>query len=707
MIELHGQRIADPYNSLDDTASSGTQAWIAAQEENYQSFVAGYAAKSAAENSLATYLDVPEKGIPTRSGNSYVFYHRGAGDKNPKLVISDTPDGAGRTLVDPAKISPDGRARFGAVSISPDGRYLAYGINHPAMYPDAKFPDWEMQTRIMDLATGKHLPDVLEKSGFTWQWDKDGKGLLYNRVVSTGAGPQDFEMQMMHHRLGEPQSNDSKFGADQQLPYGGPTNSSYGGNFSYNGKQEWYFTGGGADHTQRRMMMKDAETGKYRTIVEEGVAECRPFAETENGILMWTDRDAPKGKVVLCDPADPAPEKWKTIIPEGGEPLQHAFLHDGKIFALNLHDCAHRLSMYDTSGAPIGDVPLPPQTRVEFEHASRPGVSFGRSTPAGSDDLFFRVMSFDQPPAVYRYDAGENVLAAVDAKPENPKASNVIVEQLWATREDGTRIPMTVMRRADVELDGTAALKITGYGAYGSSFLLTFDPQAAAFVDSGGIYAVANIRGGGEFGNDWSDQGRLLNKTNSFDDFNACAQHLADNKYTSAGRIVSYGHSAGGLLVLAAMQRAPEGLYGAVISSCPVANMLGREKKSDDYEFGDPYASKQVFDYNMGYSPLHNIRPDRKYPNLLVREAEHDRLLPGALKFVAEMQHTSPHSLTLLHTEKGFGHGTARPADVAAREYALEKAFIEKSIGPINQADYKRERGLQHSQRPQPAINKG
>lgn len=685
--EFHGVKLADPYHYLDDITSSIACAWMDAKEDEYRDFIGDDAARREKERAIAQSLELPEKGIPQKAGDHYLFYYRGAEDKQPRIMVSETAEGPGRPLVDAAEFGPPGAKMIVDAAISPDGKYLGYRIATPGR-------TWEAELRIRDIATGQDLPDVVKGNGALW-WDKDGKGLVYNMETP------EKRVALMHHALGSRQEDDTTVYNDPKTN-ATLANSRFMNHHAYEGPQEWMFV----THTfnaPAAVAMRDPVTGACKTVIAAGLADCAPLADTGDGILMWTKHEAPNGRIVKFDPENPAPENWRTVVPENSrDPLHHAFMHKGRIVTVYGHDCAHAVRIFGKDGAPQGEVPLPGPATVVFSHASLPGVSLGQGAPHdGGGDLMMRVSTFTSPPEVCRFDIGENALMPLDPPPQNsPDLSGCIVEQIWATSRDGTQVPMTVIRRLDVALDGTAAVKLTGYGGFGSTNSAPhLDADIAQHVQAGGIFVQANIRGGGEFGKAWHEGGNLLNKQNSFDDFIACAQLLCERNYTSPKRLVIEGHSNGGLLVLACMEKEPE-LFGAVIAGAPAADMFSERMKPFHGEYGDP-AEEDHFRNLIGYDPVQNVRAGEKYPPLLLRTGIHDeQLLGGALKFIATLGHECPDSVALLHVEKGFGHETARPKDVAAAEIAAKNAFIEKCIGPIDQDEYK----LQLSMTAAPAL---
>lgn len=681
VLHLHGETVPAPYRWLRDLQSQETRDFITHQERYYQNSIASHLnGEEDTADFLARVMETPVKGIPVDVGDKYLFYYKGAEDKTHKLMIADTPEAKGRVLVDPAVETDDPAAMLQSVHISPDGKHIACRITTGGA--------WEAPARIMNVETGAYLDDEISKTGTIW-WDKDGKGFSYNHRST-----EDPERIIIkHHTLGTDAAADQTVYDDPNQPKraGAFSHSYFRGTCRYDGPEEWFFT---ATHDMfADLYLKDAESGEHIKLFEGTDGHHLPVAATEDGILMYTTRDAPNGKLVLFDPQNPDPAQWKTVIAENEkDALQHVFTQKGKIMALYNKDAADELRVFDQNGKFENTVPLPPGSRIRLAHSGIPGNGLGQNMPIpATDEVFLSVTNFTNPDTVFRYDISQKTAAPLMESTLPPDMPDCIVEQLWTTSADGkTKVPMSVMRRKDTVLDGTAALKLTGYGAHGMGSGPQFSAEAADFVRSGGIFVQANIRGGNEFGADWHEQGRLRNKHNSFDDFIACAQHLADQNYTSPSRIVAEGHSSGGLLVLASALKQPQA-FGGIIAGAPVADMI-REDSPWHAEYGDAFKNKADFDYLKSYAPLMNIKNDTAYPAFLVRTGAQDTLLAGdAYQFIATMQEISPETTSLLHVEKDYGHGTARPKDVEIAETVAKKAFVEQSIGPINQQEFKKE----------------
>lgn len=679
VLEVQGRIIPNPFQQLENPRSPRSAAWIAAQEARYQqSLIQGSPQEEEFRLTQAQFGEQPQKGVPIKLGANYLFYYRGEGEAHPRVMVSDTPDGAGRTLVDPLKIDPTGNTGVAAYP-SPDGKYVACRLRRNDI--------WESEVQVFDVETGKPLDEKFNAAG-TIVWDKDSKGFAYNfRPEPSKSGRVNYA----HHQLGQDCAQDPPhYDAVTQEGAAGPhpTYGFHNNHVSYDGPQEFVYWGMGVGTRDLKpgISMKAPGDDYFRVLVEPGTADVSPIADNGDGrIIAWTTEGAEKGRVVLIDPSKPEPAQWQTVIPEGEDALQHAFVHDGRIYGVYLHDSADKLSAFSMTGQHIADVDTG-HARLSFAHGQHTGMSFGANCPAQSGELLFSAETYTGTPQAMAYDPKTNHVRRLDGA-GGMQLEGCVVETLWAQSHDGTEVPMTVIRREDVKLDGTAALKITGYGGTGCSQTPASDPEMLDFVKAGGIHVVTHIRGGSELGREWHDGGRGGNKENCVEDFNACAKKLVELKYTSPQRMVAQGFSHGGFVVLNAMEREPA-LYGAVIAGCPVTDPFTRDRTVSSDEFIDPFASAQNRDIALKTSPLHNIQPGAKYPPVMVHSGENDFLLVHALKFVAALQSLCPATPSLLHIEKGYGHSTGRPPETEAVEAGQRRAFVEKAIGPIAQDDW-------------------
>ncbi len=668
--EKHGYKISDPFRPLENLDAPETTAWVDAQNATFANYIS--AQKETIDKTAAFMEDAmnyARSSLPGRYGDKYFSTLQDGLAPQPVYQVRDSVDGEPRTLFDPNTLSKDGTASLSGTYPSPDGKLVAYLVSQAGS---------DMQVmRIRDVESGKDLPDVIDGCRFCdVLWDKDSnKGFQYTYPVTPGA----WGRKALHHTLGEPVENDTLvFEKKGDAPWAEPFR------LRSTAIYDWVTTGLGFDRNNGLHYRPRGSDEPFKTLQDSGQYQLEPIAELGNGeILALTSKDASRGRLVRFNLADPAPEKWQDVIPEhANDRLTHVMYHQGKLFGFYNHDTADQISVFDVAGKHLHDVPLPPQSVA----------GFARVNPEDTV-LTMKISSFTTPGDTYSYDIAKNELTFVKKSDSKYDLSGCIVERKWTTSKDGTKIPMTVIRAKETVLDGTAALKLYGYGASNSSLGPGFSFTTLDWVRKGGIYVQTNIRGGGEFGASWYDNGRQLNKKNVFDDFIACAEQLIKDNYTSSPRLVIEGGSAGGLLTATVMTKRPE-LFGAVISAVPVTDIVRLHKTRGGQaipEYGDPEI-KQDFEAIREYSPYHNVKPGTKFPPHLFKTGDHDNRVPPlhAYKMAALLQaQSAPGTVSLLRVDRDAGHGGGKPTKKVIQEYADTTAFVESAIGPINQLDYK------------------
>lgn len=667
----HGTKVPDPYRPLENYEDQAVLDWAWSQMDRFRDFVKDSAAADRVKKYLEDNWDSPTESLPERRGK-YTFTYRNNGKQGQSVFyVQERGRKKPRVLIDPNKFSADNSIALSGTYATRDGSLVGYTTS--------KGGGDEKTIKIRDVATGKDLPDTIENCKYTGvNWDEDNKGFTYNFVEEEGSA----RYEIRHHRLGDDPKDDTLF---YRLPATSKENfPSY-----YHAREipsyEFMLTYEGSNTNNGLLMRKKGTQDEFKRVFDSGQASFVPIGEKEGKIYAITRHGAPRGRVIALDPAHPEPENWQTVIPEHKEDLlAGAFIHKGRLFGSYVHEAADRLAMFDMKGNHIHDADLPVQT--EFSLAYFEGHE---------DSLLMELVGFKQRGDVYDWDFEKNELKEVKKSLSKFKMDDFVIERLHATSKDGTQVPMTVVRRKDVKLDGTAALKLYGYGGFNSALGPGLGVEDVSWVREGGIYVQTNLRGGGEFGADWYDQGRLRNKQNVFDDFIACAERLIADKYTSNERLVSEGGSNGGLLTLATMLQRPD-LFGAVISEVPVTDMLRNQLLGHGFDwigdFGDPINSAGDFRASYGYSPVHNVRKGKNYPPCMVTTADHDdNVIPAhAYKFIATLQELAgKDTLALLRVEKNGGHGGGITREQTINEIADKTAFIEKSIGPISQQAYK------------------
>lgn len=703
----HGVEVADPYRPLEDLDAPETDAWTTAQEERFKRFVAGVDGQDKMKTHLSGIWEFPRESLPRRCGERYFSSYNDGVSAQSIYQVRDSLEGEPRTLLNPNQWSEDGTVSLSGVFPSPDGTLVAYLTSKAGS---------DAQTlRIRDVATGKDLPDVIERCRFTsLSWDRDSEqGFNYTYPTFDANDPgdtQDRRFVTKHHTLGQTISDDPLvFEAVAQN-----SNAAVLGRMrNEKGKWSQYELGYvrvGTNSSNALYIRQHGSKEPFELLLDDGKSVFSPVAEVDGKLLVETNHGAPWGKLVLVDPANPQPENWQTVVAETPlKKLEHAFIQQGKLFVSYMDDTATKVQVHDLTGKHLHDVPVPEQV----------SGGFGSMQPEDTE-LLFSAGGFQSVGTQYKYDIASNTLDIWKESQAEFDLKDAIVERVTATSKDGTEVPMTIIRGKDTKLDGSAATLMYGYGGFNNALTPGIGFSLYNWVKEGGIYVQTNLRGGGEFGQEWYDGGRLLNKQNTFDDFAACGEYLIENGYTQPARLAIQGGSNGGLLTLATALQRPE-LFGAVISQVPVTDMLrfdrhtfGAAWRSD---YGHPSENQEDFEYNMTYSPLHNVEEGKKYPPILVKTADHDdRVVPShAFKFVATMQEKSPETVCVMHCVKQAGHGAGQSKEQSIDGMVNVYAFLEQALGPIQQEKYKKavtERGnrMDRPQRPandHPRIRSG
>lgn len=674
---LHGVPVSDPFRPLENLKAPATQEWVRRENGAFQDFIAPAAAVEA-EAVASLEKMVPQgmrESMPGRHGDQYAVWRKGKDEERWSLYLKDVPDyGApARVLLDPLQIDPSGKTNIVDIDFTRDGKTLAYQLSVSGSD--------ETTVRFMDVATGADLGLTYAgfRSGLTW--DRDGQGFHYRRPVE--GKPKSFEV--CHHRMGtEP--------ADDKVVFTPATQETSASYFRISrdfeeeaGSYEWVSLGN-TERSKNAILVRPLGSDEaFREIFPHKEGTLSPIHEINGKIYAMTNLGAPNKKLVAFDVDHPGPDQWETILPENpDDPLTSVFAWQNMIFAVYSHDTGEVMKVFDLSGNYLHDVPLPPLSTFSMG-------SFKKT----DTECLLSCSNFQEDGAIYRYDALANTLTLHHPSETPADLKDCIVERVQAVSKDGTKVPMTVIRRPDVALDGTAAALMYGYGGFSISLTPDFSPSIVEWVRAGGIYIQTNLRGGGEYGQKWYDGGRLDKKQNVFDDFAACAQYLIDQHYTSPQRLAIEGGSNGGLLTLATMIQHPE-LFGAVVSDVPVADMFrfhigsfyGFSWKSD---YGDPDV-KADFNVAARYSPLHNVPPGFTHPPLLIKtDANDDRVLPWhSFKMAATMQSLeNPDSVTLLSVRTDGGHSAGLTEHQWYEDTAVVRAFLHQAIGPVDQGEYK------------------
>lgn len=653
---LHGVELTDPYRWLEDQNSPETRAWIDAQNEHTQSLIGRLPGREAVEKRLSELLKVDTIGTPIERGGKYFFSKRLANQDLSILYVRQGLTGADEALVDPHPMSADHSTSVGMADVSDDGTILAYTVREGGKD--------ETSVRFLDVASRKNLADTLPAARyFGISLKPDKSGFYYTRMDKEGP-------RVRYHAMGTDVANDTEiFGKGY-----GPEKIIYGG-LSDDGRYLAIVVlyGSAADHTE--IYLQDiAKPGPLVTVTKEIEARFIPSMAGDK-LLLWTNWKAPKGRVLSVALANPRPEDWKELIAESDAAIDGVDTVGGRIYVSYTRNVASQVKMFAADGKPLGEMALPAIGSV--------GGINGRWK---SKEIFYSFTSFVIPNTIYRLDlaAGKPTVWAKSNVPIDSEKFEV--KQVWCASKDGTKVPMFVLYKKGLKLDGTNPALLTGYGGFAVSLTPSFSSRAVLWAERGGVYAVANMRGGAEFGEEWHKTGMKEKKQNVFDDFYAASEWLIQNKYTSSDKLAISGGSNGGLLVGAALTQRPE-LYRAIVCSYPLLDMVRYHKFLVARFWVPEYGSSddaEQFKYIRAYSPYHNVKPGKKFPAVLFISGDGDtRVDPlHARKMAALVQAANGGDRpVLLHYDTKAGHSGGRPVSKIITDTTDELSFLFWQLG--------------------------
>jgi prolyl oligopeptidase len=665
----HGARVPDPYRWLEDDTSAETAAWVEAQNKVTFAYLEAIPFRAALLKRLNALYDYAKFSTPSRKGD-YYFFTKNSGLQNQSvLYIQRGLDGTPDVLLDPNAWSEDGTVRLGGYAASKDARLLAYTVSRSGS-------DWQ-EINVLDLATRKPLADKVEwvkVSGVAWR----GNGFYYSRYPAPARGRElssiNENHQVYYHRVGTPQSADTLVFEDPKHP------------------QRFHRVMTTEDERFAVLDVSDRGTGKqgnavfvqdlskpdpaFTPLVPEIGDDTYSVLESVRGeLLVFTDNQAPNGRVVRIDPANPAPANWRPIIPQKADTIDSVAVAGGKVIVTYMKDVASRAYVHNLEGTLENEVELPGLGSVS---------GFGGNMDDTS--LFYAFTSFTYPTSIFRYDVAARKSAMFRA-PEIPglDVNQYETKQVFVTSKDGAKVPMFLVHRKGLVLDGRNPTLMYGYGGFNIATTPGFNSLRLALLEQGFVYASVNMRGGSEYGEAWHDAGTKLQKQNVFNDFIAAAEWLIANKYTSPARLAAQGGSNGGLLVGAVINQRPD-LFRVAIPQVGVMDMLRFHKFTIGWNWIADYGSSdnlEEFKALYAYSPLHNIKAGVKYPATLVTTADHDdRVVPAhSFKYAATLQKAaSPENPVLIRIETKSGHGASnvtKQIEATADIYA----FIMHNMG--------------------------
>ena len=664
----HGKNIPDPYRWLEDPDSPESRVWINAQNDVTFGILNSIASRDRIKSRLTELWNYERFGIPFKEGGRY-FYTRNDGlQPQSVLYVADSLDAEPRILLDPNTFSADGTVALSGYSVTEDGKYIAYGVADGGS-------DWQTW-RVRDIATGQDLPDVVNWVKFSGAaWTKDGSGFFYSRYDQPGAGADlrtrnEFQ-KLYFHRLGEDQSKDVLVHERKDQPEWG-----FGGGVTEDGRylaiNVWWGT-----RQENDFLYKDLSTADAKVVpLLSGFNASYDLIGNDGSTFYFvTTHNAPRGRVVAIDLKRPDPSSWTEIIPQREENLRGVSYVGGHFFAQYLKDAKSEVRVHDTSGRFVREVTLP-------------GIGSAGGFGGKSDDpeTFYSFTGYTNPGAIYRYDVSTGKSDVFRKPTFNADLSRYETRQVFYTSKDGTKVPMFITARKDLTLDGNNPTLLYGYGGFNIPMTPGFSPATVVWLEMGGVYAVANLRGGGEYGKEWHEAGIKLKKQNVFDDFIAAAEHLISEKYTSPKRLAIQGGSNGGLLVGACMTQRPD-LFGACIPQVGVLDMLRFASFTIGKAWESDYGSvdnAEEFEAMLAYSPYQNAKPGTSYPATLITTGDHDdRVVPAhSFKFAAALQNAQVGDApVLIRIETRGGHGAGKPTAMVIEERADILGFISWALG--------------------------
>jgi prolyl oligopeptidase len=662
--DYHGVRVPDPYQWLEDPDSPETVAWVEAQNTLTHTRLDG-PVRSGLVARLTRLYDFPRTGVPFRRGSRYFFTHNTGLQDQPVLYTQEGLEGPPRVLIDTNAMDTEGPVALTALAVDDAGALAAYGLSRSGSDRQEIF--------VRDIRTGVDRADRLQWVKFaSIAWIHDGSGFYYTRFPEPGSvapGDENYFNTVWYHRLGDAQSAD-------RLVFGKPSERETVFGVEISDDDRWtVITAFQGSSDRSEVYLLDRQSAATDPIpLFTGFTAAYAFVESAgNRLLFRTDRDAPRGRIISIDPADPTAAPVE-IVPEWADKLSAAQVIHQTIVAVYLHNASDTIRLTTLSGEAAGEVALP-------AIGSLTGVN-GRPDDA---EMFIGFTSFVHPPASYRYDFATAQLTLFGPASARVNRGDYETEQVWYSSKDGTRISMFLVHRTDLARDGNRPVLLTGYGGFNISLTPAFDPANFVLLDKGGIYAVANLRGGGEYGEAWHEAGMFERKQNVFDDFIAAAEWLTWSGLSKPARIAIEGGSNGGLLTAAVMVQRPD-LFGAVVCRVPVVDMLRYHRFTIGRFWISEYGSADdpaQFPFLYRYSPLHNVIAGTAYPPSLITTADtDDRVSPGmAKKFAARLQAAGHPAPVLIRVETRAGHGAGKPLSKTIEEDADIFAFVFQSLG--------------------------
>ncbi|MBA3762581.1 MAG: S9 family peptidase [Chthoniobacterales bacterium] len=663
--DYHGTKIADPYRPLENADSEETRKWIEAENKLTFDYLAAVPERKKINDRLTALWNYEKYTVPFREGGRF-FFSKNAGLQNQSVLYTgDKLPGHPRVLLDPNTLSKDGTTALSGTAVTDNGKLMAYGLASAGS-------DWQ-EWKVRDIESGKDLDDQLKWIKFSGAaWNHDGTGFFYSRYDEPTADQlkaANYFHKLYFHKLGAPQSEDV-------LVYERPDHKDwlFDSAVTEDGAYLIINISQGTD-PKNRIFFKDLTQPDSKVVELLNKQDAQYDFAGNDGATFWfrTNLDAPRGRIIAIDTQNGG--AIKEVVPQAEEKLESLSVVGDRFIANYLKDAHSLVRLFDLSGKPAGEIALPGL-----------GTATGFTGKRKDSETFYNYVSFTEPPTVFRYnlETGESTVLfrpEVDFTP-----ADYVTEQVFYRSKDGTRVPMFLTYKKGLVKDGTNPTLLTGYGGFDVSNLPNFSPASAVWLEMGGVFAVANLRGGGEYGEEWHLAGTKLRKQNVFDDFIAAGEWLIANKYTSTPKLAISGRSNGGLLVGAVLTQRP-GLWGATLPGVGVMDMLRFQKFTIGWAWASDYGSSddpEEFQAIYKYSPLHNIKSGTKYPPTLITTADHDdRVFPGhSFKFAARLQEAQAGAAPILiRIETRAGHGAGKPTSKVIEDVTDQWSFLVKTLG--------------------------
>lgn len=660
-----GTEVPDPYRWLEDDRSEETEAWVKKQNAVTFGYLEKIPFREDLKNRLEKLWNYEKVGSPFKEGG-YTYYYKNNGLQNQYVVYRKKDDGEEEVFLDPNTFSEDGTTSLMGLSFTKDGSKAAYLISEGGS-------DWRKGI-VIDAESMEIVEDTLvdiKFSGISWKGNDGFFYSSYDKPEGSELSAKTDQHKLYYHKLGTPQSED-------KIIFGGTPEEKHryvGGSVSED--QKYLFITASVSTSGNKLFMMDLskENPELVTILDDTDSDTYPIENEGSKLYLVTDRDAPNKKVVTVDASNPTPDNWKDLIPET-ENVLTAGTGGGYFFAEYMVDAISKVLQYDYEGKLVREVTLPGV-----------GSAGGFGGKKEDKEFYFSFTNYNTPGSLYKYDVETGEYEQywkpqIDFNPDDYES-----KQVFYNSKDGTKVPMIITYKKGTELNGKNPTILYGYGGFNVSLTPSFSIVNAVWMEQGGVYAVPNLRGGGEYGKKWHIAGTKLNKQNVFDDFIAAAEYLIDNKYTSKEYLAIRGGSNGGLLVGATMTQRPD-LMQVALPAVGVMDMLRYHTFTAGagwaYDYGTSEDSEEMFNYIKGYSPVHNVKEGTEYPATLVTTGDHDdRVVPAhSFKFAAELQEKQAgNQPTLIRIETNAGHGAGTPVSKTIEQYADIFGFTFYNMG--------------------------